>query len=519
MHLIRWLMVLYCSWSALICADLSSESGEPTPVLSQVMSELNEVQAHVQSSYTAIGVVVPSSLTDVLVVRRTIAADWQRRLADDSTSAKEPELVRFMGEQKRLVTHLKELVNYAEQVSNMSRQFPHCREEVAFTRYRALVISGMDQAMKGLIAGHFNGQNQMVEVHQRQSRYLALLRLIEVGCTLTERYPKLPHDDRQLAEYRDHIAQARLAAEKNVDGSIGKNGVSDDNSGRQQALLNAYTTVLDARMRMNNEVAASGLEAGAPEVLTYHRASDVLIQILNGRLASAQSNKADLPPSDDFEERKKIRKQDFIEQRTFAKAERLVSMAGQWLSSESAYRTQMKEYAEQIAEAPEAFAQAFRATMMDYAQKQKAAQSAFDQAIQGADENAALMAQQALERICQQRDQQEEYLSEEVTIAEREKTWRAHAKDPMMAERLREWDKRRAAILAARRSIAEAADRALSAKHANERAQWIAQQAQEQAEEVKETVEAQDEGLEEFMNTLDEIVEQSDNNSPDAVAP
>ena len=46
----------------------------------------------------------------------------------------------------------------------------------------------------------------------------------------------------------------------------------------------------------------------------------------------------------------------------------------------------MKNYVEQIAEAPAAIAQALRATMTAYTQKQHAAQSAFDQAIKAADE-------------------------------------------------------------------------------------------------------------------------------------
>ena len=506
MHVIRWMMLLCCSWSVFFCEDDSGESVEPPPVLSQVMSQLSQAQERVQSSYAGVGVVVPSGLTDVFVVRRTIAADWQRRLTDGSILPKEPELVRFIAEQKLLETHLQELVRFADQLRNMSQQFPHCRDEVVFTRYRALITSGMDQGMKTLIAGHLKGQNQSAENYQRQSRYTALLTMIEAGYTQAERYAKLPRDDRQLAEYRDHLAQVRMTLEKSIDAR------ADDASDRQQNLLSAYTAVLDARMKAINEVTESGIEASAPEVVTYHRASDALIQILNQRLAKAHSDKGDPSTSDDPKESMKIRKQAFVEERAYAKAERLLSMAGQWLSSERTYRTQMKEYAEQVAEVSAASIESHRAAMTVYTQKQQVAQSAFDQAIKAADESAAMIAQQALEQISQQRDQYMEHLTEDLAIVEREKAWRAHAKDPLMAERLSEWDKRRVTMLAARRSIAEAADRALSAKHASELAEWSAQQAQEQADEVKATVEVQDQGLEELMNALDEMVEQENDN-------
>lgn len=506
MHVIRWLMVLCCSWSALFCEDFPGEAVEPTPLLSQVMSELSEAQTQVQSHYNSVGVVVPSGLTDVLVVRRTIAADWQRRLTAGSIVPKEPELVRFITEQKLLETHLQELVVFADQLRDMSQQFPHCRDEVVFTRYRATIISAMDQGMKTLIAGHLKGQNQSAENYRRDSRYTALLTLIEAGYTLAERYAKLPREDRQLAEYRDHLAQVRMTLEKNIDAP------ADDASDRQQNLLGAYTTVFDARMKAINEVTESGIEAGAPEVVTYHRASDALIHIFNQRLVTAHSDNGELPTSGDLEESMKSRKQAFLEQRALVKAERLTSMAGQWLSLAKEERGQMKNYVEQIAEAPAAIAQALRATMTAHTQKQNAAQSAFDQAIKAADESAALTAQQSLELIRQQLDHQMEHLSEEVTIAEREKTWRAQAKDPAMAERLREWDKRRAAQLVVRRSVAEADEKALSAKHASERAQGIAEQAQEQAEEAKESMELQDQSLEELMNALDQIVEPNEEN-------
>ncbi len=506
MHVIRWLMVLCCGWNALIGGDDSGESVEPTPILSQVMSELSEAQAQVQSRYADVGVVVPSGLTDVLVVRRTIAADWQRRLTEASILPKEPELIRFIVEQKRLVTHFQELVSFTESLRSMPQLFPHCRDDVVFARYRTSIIAGMDQSMKTLIGGRLNGQNQSAEIYQRQSRYTALLTVIEAGYTLTERYAKLPRDDRQLAEYRDHLAQVRTTLEKNVDAHV------DDHSDRNQTLIGAYKSVLDARVKAIDEVAESGIEASAPEVVTYHRASDTLIQILNQRLATAHSERGELPTSDDPEESMKIRKQAFVAERALAKAERLLSMAGQWLSSERTCRTQMKEYAEQVAEVSAASIESHRAAMTVYTHKKQVSQSSFEQAMKAADESAAMIAQQALEQICQQRDQYLEHLTEDMAIAEREKTWRAHVKDPLMAERLREWDKRRAVMLAARRSIAEAADRALLAKHVSERAEKIAQQAQEQAEEVKETVELQDQGLEELMNTLDEIVEQNDEN-------
>ena len=508
MHLIRWLMVVCCSWSALISEDVG-ESSTSKPLLSQVMSQLSDAQAQVQINCASAGVVVPSGLTDVLVVRRTIAADWERKLVDGRVLPKDPALVRFIGDQERFIGNLQQLVNVVQQLVNLPQRFPHSTKDAAFVRYRALLLEVIDQSMSA-VAGRQAVQVAPPDWSQRQSRYTDLLTLIESDYTSAERYAKLPQDDRQLAEYREQIAQARTTLEQKTE-----SGGNDENQRRHssQTILDAYTSVLDARVQMIREIAEStesGLEANAPAVMTLRRATEVLVQLGDRRLALIRGEHAKpsvASSSEDQDDQQAL--QELEQERALERAQRLISMASQWLSWESTGREQAKGYAEQITSAPPAFIETERTAMNAFTEQQRAAQVEFDQAITAADVSAALTAQQAFERIRQQRDRREQNLGQEMQIAEHESLWRAQAKDPAMAERLQEWDKHRAAMLAAQHTIAEVEDAALAAKHAVERAEWIASQAEERVQEVRQNSEKKLD-LSDFMQSLDELIEQAE---------
>jgi len=96
-------------------------------------------------------------------------------------------------------------------------------------------------------------------------------------------------------------------------------------------------------------------------------------------------------------------------------------------------------------------------------------------------------------------------LEEDIAIVEREKAWRVHAKDPVIAEKLREWDERRAAALAASEAAEVAAHAALAASQSAERAQLLSEEAEEHAATVQNAADQHD--LSELMDALDEMVE------------
>ena len=187
---IRWLLVVV--GVMMVVAELAADdTADADRSLPQAIAHLVEAQSQVQSACTAAGVVVPSGLTDVLIVRRTIAADWQRRVDSAAIRADDAGLLRFTGELESLVTGLQQLANLAQQLGDAPRRFPHCVNEPAFARYRTMVTAAVDQGMQAVSAGRLRDQGAPAAWYQRQSRHTALLSLIEASHTADERYAKL----------------------------------------------------------------------------------------------------------------------------------------------------------------------------------------------------------------------------------------------------------------------------------------------------------------------------------------
>lgn len=471
---------------------------EERPTLTQAVARLVEAQATLQGAAAAGGLTLPSGLTDVLIVRRTIAADWQRRLDAKAVMADEAGLLRFTEEVQTLVGSLQQLTNLAQQFADAPRRYPHCLNEPAYTRFRTLVNDAFDQALQAVITGRLRDQVAPAAWFQRQARHTMLLSLIEAGHRADEEYALLPRDDRWLSEYREQLLLTRATVERRLAQS------DEGDSYQHQAVLEAYTRLLDLRVEQLQRVASCGLPDTAPEVVTYRRAGDLRVAVLVRLIGLARG----APGEDDEHWRREEQ-----EHRLLMRTVRFTELADQWLSFESERRALAAAYTGQLADGPAELAVLIRGVLDDNARAHQSAQTAFAQAVDAGDVGAALAAKHAVERARQQADRRLMYPEEDFALAEREKAWRVHAKDPAIAEKLREWEMRRAAALSARRAADEAADAALVASQAAERAQLASETAEEHAATVQDQAEQHD--LLELIETLEEMVALRAGNAPE----
>lgn len=481
----RWLTLLALG----LLLGLSAEDGERL-TLSQALARLVEAQAQVQSTCAAAGVTVPSGLNDVLIVRRTIAADWQRRLDGGTVKHDDASLLRFTGELASLVAGLQQLTNLTQQLSDAPRRFPHCLREPAYLRYRTLVSEAIDQGMQALVAGRLRDQVAPSAWYQRQSRHTALLSLIEASQVADERYGSLPRDDHWLIEYREHLLLTRATLERTLE----QGDAAEPHQAQQ--ILDAYTRLLDARVQNESRITESGLEATAPEVTTFRLAAQAHTDGLGRLVVLIRSEDADEERSWQQRER---------ELRKLSAIERLKDMADQWISHEVARRSQVESFQETFTDVDATLAAPFRKELEALDTAERAAQSAFATAVAAGDLDAAMTAHHTAEQVRQRRERRSYTLFDDVSIAQQEQGWRAHAKDPVIAEKLRQWDERRAAALTARRTADEASATALLARQAAERADLLANRAEEHASQLDEAANAED--LSELIDALNDMVE------------
>lgn len=478
----RWLLLLILV-GAVVAED-------PTP-LPEAIARLVEAQAQVQSACAVAHLAIPPGLDDVLVVRRTIAADWQRRLTGGGVRLDDPGLTRFTGELQALASGLQALANLAQQLGDAPRRFPHCVAEPAFARYGALVGETFAQGMQALLAGRLRDQIAPAAWYARQARHTALLTLIEAGHVAEERYGRLPRDDRWLVEYREHLLLTRTTLERTLD-------LTDREEGdHHQRVHEAYTRLLDTRIAQLDLLAECGLPGDAPEVQVYRRLGEQQVAALGRQVALAQV--AD--PGDDQGHWQRLE----AERWRLTRIDRLVGQASRWLELSGQRKGVLDEFAEPLAEAPVVLAAELRALVDATGAAYRMAQAAFVTAVDGDDPLAALTAVQAGERANHQLDRRLMHVHDDVAVAAREELWRTYGKDPVIAEKLHEWETRRAGHLAKRRAADEAAEAAQAATHAEERATLAREVAEERSGRADQAV--YDDDLGDLIQALDDMVE------------
>jgi hypothetical protein len=459
--------------------------------LSETVARLVEVQAQMHSAGVLANLTLPNGFNDVLVVRRTIAADWQRRLAAAAVRADDPDLVRFTGELAQLVSGLQTLVGLAINLGDASRRYPHCQDEPAFARYRSLAAETYTQGLQALIKGRPYDQIIPVHWYRREERLTMLLGLIESAHVADERYAALPRDDRLRIEYREHLLLTRTTLERTLD-------LQDDREGHHlMEVHHAYARVLDLRVELAQRIADCGLPAEAPEVQMFRQIGDQRVASLTRQVALARVRDAE----DDDEHQRRIEQ----EHRVLARAERFGDFADQWLGL-ARERQQGDEYVTELLEdAPAELAARTRALLDETRQACHDARMAFVKAVTADDLAAALAAKQAAERANQLTDRRLRELDFDIDIANREQAWRTHAKDPAIAEKMREWDTRRGELLARRKQADEAFVAAMTAIHAEERAALMSEEASERSRSADEALDLHD--LQDLFDALEEMVD------------
>ena len=481
-----------CWLLAMVMIGAWSGEAPPGRDLADAVARLVEAQAEMQHAAAVATATLPNGLHDLLIVRRTIAADWLRRLEARAVREDDPALRRFIEETVGLMQSLRQLADLIRQSGEAPRRYPHSLTEPAFTRYRALVHEAFDQGLQAVIAGRQRDPAIVRAWSVRQQRHLVLLEVIEAGNRADRRYAMLPRDDRWLVEYREHLLLVRTMLEQSLEAG-GSPKVSP-----LQEVLAAYAFLLDRRVDLQRSIADSGLPKDAPEIGVLTRVVAREIAVLERQVTLARTRSGDDEDTEYWQQREALERQQ-------SRCERLSGLAEDWLSAAELRTQQEQEIVEYEPDADSLVVRALRAALATATTEQRAALDAFAKAIESDDPFAALAARHALQRAEQLDQRRRAHLEEEAIIPERERAWQAQAGDPAIAEKLREWHARRATVLAARRAADEAAAAALAAEQAAEAAQWVSEEARQRAQVAESAAETHD--LFELGDALDEMVE------------
>ena len=394
------------------------------------------VQAHEQlrAAYQSAGSNLPAAFSDVLVVRRTIAADWQKRLAQKSEPIDLSAAVRFRSELTALIASTQQLSNTAQQYSYASQRFPRCLDEPVFKRYRAQLVHAVEAGVQSIIAGR--PLDSAANMRRSQQRYVDMLNIIESQFTLNERYGKLSPDLPALKDYREHLRQTRAKIEPQLETPDRLDSQID-----LGAITNAFDTLLDAHVKVVEAAAAKDLPADAPASAGYRAVLINLITVLTDQLTFVRTTSQE----DDLH----YHKSRALNQRQII-ALHLVDAAERWKSSENNRRTGRQEQQESLAAISKVTRERVEKQCAELDQQRRLLEQAIMLAFKEQNALAAIEQAGKFSLIELRESQVFVTMVDDAEFEEREADWKALAADPNIAKLLLTYETHKTAYVTKR---------------------------------------------------------------------
>jgi hypothetical protein len=394
------------------------------------------VQAHEQlrAAYQSAGSTLPPAFSDVLVVRRTIAADWQKRIAQKSEPIDLSAAVRFRSELTVLIASIQQLSNTAQQYSYASQRFPHCLDEPVFKRYRAQLVNTVEAGVQTIIAGR--SPDNAANVRRSQQRYTDLLTIIESQFTLNERYGKLPPKLPALKDYREHLRLTRAEIEPQLDAPDRLTPPID-----LDAITKAFDALLDAHVNVVKAAAANDLPADAPASAGYHAVLINLITVLTDQLTFVRTTSQD--DDQHYQKSRALNQRQII-------ALHLVDAAERWKEGEINRRKERQEQQESLT----AISKSIRERVVKQSAELDQQRRLLEQSIMLAfkEQNALAAIEQAGKLSLLELRESQVFVTmvDDAEFEEREADWKALATDPNIAKLLLTYETHKTAYVTKR---------------------------------------------------------------------
>ncbi len=394
------------------------------------------VQAHEQlrAAYQSAGSNLPSAFSDVLVVRRTIAADWQKRLAQKSEPIDLSAAVRFRSELTALIASTQQLSNTAQQYSYASQRFPHCLDDPIFKRYRAHLVNAVEGGVQAIIAGR--PLDSAANMRRSQQRYVDMLNVIESQFTLNERYGKLPPDLPALKDYREHLRLTRAKLEPQLETPERLDPEID-----LEAITNAFDALLDSHVKVVEAAAAKDLPADTPAAVGYRATLINLITVLTDQLtfvrATSQNDNLYFQKSQALKHRQII-------------ALHLVDAAERWKSSEINRRAGRQEHQEGLTTISNVTRERVEKQCAELDQQRRLLEQAIMLAFK--EQNALTAIEQAGKFSLIELRESQMFITmvDDAEFEKREANWKTLNKDPIIAKLLPTYETHKAAYVTKR---------------------------------------------------------------------
>ncbi len=430
-------LIILSMWCCLITLSLGyadEKRDELRVILPEALANLTQTSTQLHAAFAAIGFSIPNAFDDVLVVRRTIAADWANKLNDSNTAINYDGALRFHHELQSLNNTIRQLINTANQIAYSAQQFPHCLEEPFYKKYRMHLESHINACVNSVVVGKVLDNDRIHSVNQQ--RYSNVLLVIEAQHACAARFNVLSTDFPLLQDYQTYLRISREQLESTIEIPD-----KDRNNYKIQEITRAFEALLDTEVHAIKRVRDAGLADTAPAVIVYQSAVARQRITLQELLTLARSDNAN--DEEHYKRQQAAQYKDAI-------SSHLVNICERWMINESERKNRHEKIKDNNEDFSEKWHKRLNSTLQEFDNKRRASEQELRTAIKSENAPNAMAQLGALESIN----------FEEVFIVENamhdahydsdEEAWKKFEKDPDVAKLIKQYQDKKTAFLKAR---------------------------------------------------------------------
>jgi hypothetical protein len=466
--------------------------------LPEALTQVAQAEAQLTGALAAAGIALPGAVSDALAVRRTIAQDWQRRLADDKATLDIATANQFHEDLNQLHSALAQLASAAQQSSSAPQQWPHCIDLPALGRFRDLLKRRIDEDLSGIAAGRSRSDEERGGDYRLQHRHQSLLAALEAGRSAGERFPLVPVELPLMREFSDYCRTAAGALEQ----AIARGDQPDQGDAlldQHQQVLGLYQELLQGEQTLrerqgDKRLAGSAALAGLVAVSAREAAAQrAMLALVRGR-----------NPNDED-----AWKREEEASRALERERALGYLVVTWCDQAGELADRRRELDERLADVPAAAKGRARTRIDALDSELAAADAAITKALAASDRLAVITANGEFGLVLRRFEREHQRIDEDAQWAEQEEHWQAKRSDPAVAAALKRFAGARQELAAKRAKAEEAQLAAARLRIEYEVLSARAELAEEQAQQLDQAAEEHQQALQEIANQLDEAAEQA----------
>ena len=308
---------------------------------SSALTELSQTQQRLSEHAGTAQVVIPPGVPTQIATRRTLAAEWIRRIGTPATDFQVEEAEAFRDGLYSQRGRLDLVVAAVETMATLNERWSGAVGSKELERYRVFVRSAIDQLFQEFAtAAEPTIDDELF--YRRKQLHEVIMDMVESEEQVTERLTKLPQDAPAVREFRAQRAALRAMAEVGLQAAA---PVDDQAFDQQQQILWLLDELVTVAQEREEHLTPRDQPPGTMVLAAITACQTAEEQALRALIAH---QRAQMPDDPSWHRQQESLRRARDHRRT------MTAVAWEWMSLEDSVRDIRKLVQEQLAELPPA---------------------------------------------------------------------------------------------------------------------------------------------------------------------